>query len=82
MLTYTKTDNLISLSKTNTKTNIFGLIKNGRIQIQIYLGWQKRANTNTNMNIRTGICKYEYKYFSQTGKHSVGNYLTYAKPNI
>ena len=56
----------------NTNTNIFGFTKKGEyeykyirfeekkgIWIEIYLGWQKRVNTNTNTNIQTGICEYD-----------------------
>ena len=49
-------------SRMNTNTNIVGLIKKGQTQIGKYLGWQKRANMNTNVIIWTDICKYEYKY--------------------
>ena len=63
------------MSKTNTKTNIFGLIKKGEYKYEYIRvdkkgeykyeynpGDKKRANTNTNMNIQTDICEYEYKY--------------------
>ena len=50
--------------------------KKGRIELQIYSGWQKRANMNTNTNIWTGICKdkYQHKYSSQTALDSQGHY--------
>ena len=41
-------------------------IKKGQLLIPIYLGWQTRAYTNTNLHIRTGIREYKYKYLSHT----------------
>ena len=38
----------VDTKKINTDMNKFGVTK--------------RANLNTNMNIRTDICKYDYKY--------------------
>ena len=53
------------MSKTNTNTNIFGLIKKANTNIfRVKKKW-----ANTNRNIRTDICeyKYEYEYSSRTG---------------
>ena len=69
---------------TNTHANIFGLTKKGeykyiwvekkgQIPIQIYSGWQKSAVSNRNMNIRTGICKYKYKYLSNTAGYAINH---------
>ena len=48
----------LSISKTNTNTNIFGLTKKGRIQIWIWIFGLVFANTNMNTNIcHTQTCK-------------------------
>ena len=36
------------------------------IQIQIYLGWPKKAIKNMITNICTSDCEYKYKYLSHT----------------
>ena len=74
----------VNIFLTITITNIFGLTKkgeyeceyiwfenNGRLQIQIYLDWQNRANANTNTKIQIDIRKYKYKYeyLSHTGDY-------------
>ena len=45
--------------------------KKERLKIEIYLGWQKRANTNTNTSNRTGLREYEneYEHLSHTAVH-------------
>ena len=58
------------MSKTNTNTNIFGLIKKGEYEYEYIRVDKKRANTNTNTNIWTVIRKYEYKYSSHTDMDS------------
>ena len=57
------------MSKTNTNTNIFGLIRKGEYKYEYIRGDKKRANTKTNMNIQTDILEYEYEYeyLSHTG---------------
>ena len=54
--------NLWCLVYNNIKKIIWFNIFFGRIQIRIYLGWQKRSNMNTNIFGLNKKGEYEYEY--------------------